>query len=761
LVFIVIWYFSLPKPLFDTPLSTVVWSKNDKLLGARVAKDGQWRFPPSTEIPKKFETCIIYFEDEYFEYHPGFNPVSIFKALGHNLTEDGKRGGSTLTQQVVRLSRQQPRTYSEKLIELFLAIRLEVEFSKKEILNFYASYAPFGGNVVGLETASWRYFNLPAKDLNWSQSAALAVLPNAPSLVFPGRNEDIYKQKRDRLLKKLFDNKIIDSTTYKLSLLEDLPGKVLALPNITPQLTEWLRQTDRNAQIKTTINFERQLQINGIVERHLNIWSNNQVYNAAVLVADVKTGNVISYTANTLNPDRPFYHVDMIRSERSTGSLLKPILYASLIDDGELLPQQLVKDTPARFNNYAPQNFSKSFLGAVPADISLQKSLNVPAVRLLKVYGIERFINKLNQLGLESIDKSADHYGLPLILGGAESSLWQLTQMYTLLAQGLRFSETSQAENLSQNLNIIADKEVTHSNRSIPKVLSPASIYNMFEAMSGLDRPGLDAGWKAYASSQKIAWKTGTSYGFKDAWSIGLTKDYVVGVWVGNADGNGRPNLVGVNAAAPLMFSVFENLPKSGRWFEKPYSDMKTVEVCAKSGFLRSLNCPQTEKIDIPKVQLKLKPCSYHRLVNLTGDEQYQVNLSCNINEERKTSSWFVLPPIMEYYYKKQHSNYKTLPDYHPNCRSLTTTPIELIYPKPNQDIILPKTFEGTVSQVVFKAVYDENKTLYWHIDDKYVGSTQYFHEMQLQPKSGEHILTLVGEEGQQIQRSFKLNYTD
>jgi penicillin-binding protein 1C len=271
----------------------------------------------------------------------------------------------------------------------------------------------------------------------------------------------------------------------------------------------------------------------------------------------------------------------------------------------------------------------------------------------------------------------------------------------------------------------------------------------------------LDAGWKAYASSQKIAWKTGTSYGFKDAWSIGVTKDYIVGVWVGNADGNGRPNLVGVNAAAPLMFSIFENLPKSDVWFKAPYEDMKSVEVCSKSGFLRSLNCPKTDFIDIPKVQLKVKPCPYHRLVNITSDEVYQLNSSCDINTEKITTSWFVLPPIMEYYYKKKNSDYKTLPDFHPNCKQQTSTPIELIYPKPNQDIILPKTFEGSPSKVIFKAVYNEAKTLYWHLDDKFVGSTQYFHEMQLQPKSGEHTLTLVGEEGQQIQRSFKLNYTD
>ncbi len=761
---LLLWWFSLPQPLFDSPLSTVVWSKNDKLLGARVAKDGQWRFPSSEAVPDKFKTCIIHFEDEYFDDHPGFNPASIVKAFWHNLTEDTKRGGSTLTQQVIRLSRQnQSRTYAEKVIELFLATRLEVEYSKDEILNFYATYAPFGGNVVGLETASWRYFNLPAKDLSWSQSAALAVLPNAPSLVFPGKNESILKAKRDRLLKKLLNREIIDTTTYKLSLLEDLPGKALPLPNITPHLTEWLRQDNENTQIHTSIVFDKQKQINDVVEKHINIWRDNQVYNAAVLIVEVKTGKVISYSANTTNPENPFYHVDMIRSERSTGSLLKPILFASLLEEGELLPQQLVKDTPARFENYAPQNFTKSFQGAVPADLFIQKSLNVPAVRLLKAYGIERFLSKLNRLGLQSIDKSADYYGLPLILGGAESSLWELVRMYTYLAQSLEFHNTqTDTLGLFPGLKVLDEpQKLSHSTDFKPNLLSPGSIYLMFEAMSGLDRPGLDAGWKAYASSQKIAWKTGTSYGFKDAWSIGLTKDYVVGVWLGNADGNGRPNLVGVNAAAPLMFSVFENLPKSKTWFDKPYDDLKTVEVCLKSGYITSLNCPVTKFIDIPKTQLKVKPCPYHRLVNLTKDEVYQLNSTCNLTDEKITKPWFVLPPIMEYYFKKEHSDYKSLPGYHPNCKPENTSQIGLIYPKPHQDIILPKTFEGSASQVVFKAAFDDSKTLYWHLDDRYIGSTQYFHEIQLQPESGEHILTLVGEEGQQLQRSFKISYTE
>ncbi len=335
------------------------------MLGARIADDGQWRFPKMDSVPQRFEKCILYFEDEHFYWHPGFNPVSISKALWNNLTTDSRLGGSTITQQVIRLSRKNKgRTYFEKLIEIFQATRLEAGYKKKSILNLYASYAPFGGNVVGLETASWRYFGIPASELSWGQSAALAVLPNAPALIFPGKNEAILKQKRDALLLKLFQNEVIDETTYQLALDENLPGKPLPLPEIAPHLTEKIRREHPGKRIKTTIDFSLQQKVNNIAkEQHYKL-SQNQIHNLAVLVLDVNTREVLAYVGNSPTTREHNNFVDVIEKPRSTGSILKPFLFVSMLDSGEILPNMLVADIPTSVNGYVPENFDKQFNGA-------------------------------------------------------------------------------------------------------------------------------------------------------------------------------------------------------------------------------------------------------------------------------------------------------------------------------------------------------------------------------------------------------------
>ncbi len=596
-----IYYFSIPRTLFKEPYSTVIESKEGELLGAKIARDGQWRFPAQDSVPDKFKKCIVYFEDEYFYKHPGFNPGAMVNAFKQN-RKAGKvvRGGSTLTQQVIRLSRKgKNRTYFEKLIEIILATRLELGYSKNEILEMYAAHAPFGGNVVGLEMASWRYFGVQSNQLSWAENAVLAVLPNAPSLIYPGKNQIKLLNKRNRLLLKLHEEGIIDKQTYELSIEEPLPQKPYDLPQIAPHLLQRVAKNEEGTRVKTTIDYALQNRVNQIARYYYNQYKQNEVHNLAILVIDVQNRNVISYVGNSPADADHQKDVDIIDAPRSTGSILKPLLYGAMLDDGELLPNTLVADIPTQISGYTPQNFNLTFDGAVPAHRALSRSLNIPAVLMLQEFGVNKFYEELQKFKLKNINKTPDHYGLSLILGGAESNLWDLCRTYANLSSTVNYYTKNNSKYRTNEFT-----ELNYKNDFIPdfgsetdqkNILGAGSIWLTYNAMEEVNRPEGDEAWKFYDSSLKIAWKTGTSFGNRDAWAIGTNSRYVVGIWVGNATGEGRPTLTGVTSAAPILFDVFNLLPRQ-RWFDTPYKDLEEVEVCRLSGYLAKDNCPKIKQ---------------------------------------------------------------------------------------------------------------------------------------------------------------------
>lgn len=747
---VVAYYFCLPRQLFKEPTATVITSSNNELLGALIAEDGQWRFPQNDTIPEKFKICVVQFEDAYFYRHPGFNPVSILKALKQNLSSGGvKRGGSTITQQVIRLSRKgQSRTYFEKIKEMILATRLEIRASKERILAYYCSNAPFGGNVVGLDAASWRYFDRDASQLSWAESATLAVLPNAPSLIYPGKNQEELLKKRNRLLEKLLQQEFIDTLTYQLSIAEGLPQKPYPLPQIAPHLLHKVSQTHSGKHVRTTIKKPIQEQVNKIVYNSYNTLKQNEIYNAAVLVLDVKTRKVLAYVGNTPTDKEHEKDVDIIDKPRSTGSILKPFLYAAMLDAGDLLPNTLVADVPTQFGSYNPENFNKQYDGAVPASRALSRSLNVPSVRMLQEFGLDRFYHYLKALQLKDLKYNANHYGLTLILGGAESSLWDLCKSYAGLSSTLNHFNGTSSEYFKNEFcepTFIAEETVDFGKKSSEKTLfDAASVYLTYESLKEVNRPEGSENWEFYDSSKQIAWKTGTSFGFRDAWAIGTTKDYVVGVWVGNADGEGRPGLVGVQTAAPILFDVFDVLPKSD-WFSKPFDEMQEVEICSQSGYRASPNCEVTEQKFIQIAGLKTPPCPFHVLVHLDQSETYQVNSSCEDVNNIIHKSWFVLPPLMEYYYKAQNPFYKSLPPFRQDCKGENPVVMEFIYPKDNNTIFLPKDFDGQTNDLVLKIAHSEPGTpVFWYLNDSYLGSTKDIHEFTIRPEPGKYIVTVV-----------------
>ncbi|WP_294825152.1 penicillin-binding protein 1C [uncultured Flavobacterium sp.] len=761
LIFLLGFYFCLPRKLFENPYSTVIESAEGDLLAARIARDGQWRFPAQDSVPYKFKECIVHFEDQHFYYHPGFNPVAIIKAMKQN-HDAGKvvRGGSTLTQQVIRLSREgKERSYLEKIVELVLAARLETRHSKDAILGLYAAHAPFGGNVVGLEMASWRYFGIQPHQLSWAESATLAVLPNAPGLIYPGRNQQELRDKRDRLLKKLYDEAIIDKQTFELALQEDLPGKPFDLPQTAPHLLQNIGRKKDGRRIKTTVNANLQNRVNQIAARYYQEYRQTEVYNLAIMVVDVETRNIIAYVGNSPTDRNHQKDVDIIPAPRSTGSILKPLLFASMLDAGEILPNTLVADVPTQIAGYSPKNHELTYDGAVPAQKALSRSLNIPSVLMLKDFGVYRFYEQLQHFKLEDINKHPNHYGLSLILGGAESNLWDLCRTYAGMSATLNYFNAHQAKyrtgefaelNWDSSMTRNFGKEVYNKPQ-----LGAGAIWLTYNAMKEVNRPQADEAWRFYDSSLEIAWKTGTSFGSRDAWAIGTNSKYVVGVWVGNASGEGRPSLTGVGSAAPVLFDVFNLLPKQ-KWFATPYNDLEEADVCSMSGHLAGEHCP-TVKQWIPLNGTKTTACTHHKIVHL-DQAGYQVNSSCESVGNMIAKTWFVLPPVQEWYYKKIHMDYVSLPPFRSDCQGTGGTYMDFIYPKDDGKIYLTKDFNGVVQPVILKAAHTSaDARLFWYLGDKYLGETHTFHELPVEAKTGKYVITVIDETGNEIRRNIDI----
>ncbi|MFN7117557.1 MAG: penicillin-binding protein 1C, partial [Saprospiraceae bacterium] len=649
---------------------------------------------------------------------------------------------------------------------------LELTTSKRQVLSLYASHAPFGGNVVGLDAASWRYFGKQPKLLSWAEAATLAVLPNSPALIHPGRNRQALLSKRNRLLDRLLERKIIDTLTCQLAKEEPLPDEPHPLPRLAPHLLDRAyleyvrtRKTERS-RIHTTLDITLQNQVTNILHQHQQLLSYNQIHNAAAIVLDIETGNVLAYVGNVIGAGEEHgEQVDVIKAPRSTGSVLKPLLYALAVQEGQLLPHTLLPDVPTQLSGYRPENFYKKYDGMVAADKALIRSLNVPFIHLLQEYGLGKFHYQLKKLGITTLNKPPGYYGLPIILGGAEGTLWDITGMYASMARTLqdyyknRGQYNEKAFHAPSYLYSYNNAEQNIINwQAEPSHLSAGAIWATLNAMQALERPDEEGNWQQFESSRRIAWKTGTSIGFRDAWAVGVDGRYAVGVWVGNADGEGRPGLLGVRAAAPILFDVFNRLPKS-KWFEAPYAELTKIAVCKQSGYRATELC-EKDTIWVPKSGLRVAACPFHQTVHLDKTGKWQVSADCEAPENMIHIAWFILPPVEEHYYRAKNPNYLPLPGWRADCKNGIDNErvMQLIYPKQPTQIYVPVDLNGELSRTVFTVAHRNAETMiYWHIDGTYLGSTQTFHSMELNPPEGKHKLTLVDEKGNRLEQAFEI----
>lgn len=751
-------YFCSPLPdvLTQQPYSTLVVDNNNNLLAATIATDQQWRFPPPRQLPQKYITAVIAFEDKRFYLHSGVDPFAIARAFVTNI-KNGRivSGGSTLTMQLARQLRgRHARSYFAKAAEAMLALKLEFHLDKQEILKYYATFAPFGGNTVGIDAANWRYFGHRLEDISWAEAALLAVLPNNPSGIHPGKNRATLVNKRNHLLKKLAETGYLSELDLKLTMLEPLPDKPAPLPDDAGHLLATLKKRFPQ-QFKFVTAIDRQLQkhLYAVADSYGRKYEKNNIHNISILVLANDSHEVIGYIGNQARGDQQEYaaDVDIIQRPRSSGSLFKPFLFALMLQQGDILPDSLIPDIPSYYDGYSPENYDRHYRGLVPAREALSQSLNVPAVRLLYQYGVAAFKKDLQQLGITTLWRPAEDYGLSLILGGAETTLWDITNSFARLMQSAEGSDYSPL------------RARLHNHESVDFTTYPiaqGAAWQTLEALIDVNRPGVSSGWRNFDSSQRIAWKTGTSYGWHDAWAVGSNGRYTVGVWTGNANGEEARKLSGTRTAAPVMLDVFNYLPRA-QWPEKPERALKKYKVCKEDHYLSGNGC-ETERVDAPVESDFTTVTPYHRLIHVDSVTHQRVHGFCESPSNMLTISQFVIPPVHAYYFSQFNIHWRSPPAWRKDCRDNlpeinNVVPLALEYPGPGSQVKIPVELDGRLGRVVIKAHHnDGGATIYWHLNDRYLDSTQYIHEKAIVVNPGWNQITLVDNKGFKISRWFK-----
>lgn len=768
--------FSLPSPLFSTPCSPTLLDQSAEIISVRIAKDEQWRVCSDKEVQEyeKYTRALLLFEDKRFFLHPGVDPLSVGRALLSNLRNAGVvSGASTISMQVIRLSEQNPpRTLLQKTKEMLLALALEQKYTKQEILRFYMNHAPMGGNVVGLESASLRYFGRSARTLSWAEAALFTVLPNNPGLLHPGaastKSHTKLKTKRDRLLRALFQQSLLDSLQLQLSLAESIPQSIHPMPASAVHYLNTLhkKQNKLSALYTSPLNRSLQDRVQTLVNEYQKQLRRQEIHTVAVVIRDNRTGKIKAYSGNATNFDSEhrFAWVDHASAPRSSGSILKPFLYTWMLEAGELYPNTLIKDIPTRYKSFSPRNYNRGYSGVVPANEALIRSLNIPAVRMLQNYGLDRFYDKLKQAGITTLHRPAEKYGLTLIIGGAETTLLEVTDLYQDFALAL----------LSQK----------NDSSTVP-AFSPQGSWLALQALQNVNRPGLEQHWKQFASSKQVAWKTGTSFGHRDAWAVGVTPEYTIGVLAGNANGEGRPEIVGLETAAPLLFQIINLFPRKA-WFRAPPERLRNphlarpekVQLCPGSGYPRGPHCPlptskthpefmkRKSEFILASTHVRLPSCPYHRTIHLDSLQQFRVHAECYDPGAIRQTPWMQLSPVEEFYHTQTNSKFKKLPPWLPGCvvdenSKHATNPISLVYPTPGVDIYLPVDINHKQQHLVFQLAHRSPKVkVHWHLNEMYLGTSEgmnHQHKMQLRPEEGEHTLTVVDENGHRVTRKFRI----
>jgi penicillin-binding protein 1C len=750
LLFLVFGILNSVFPLPDLPgYSTSVYYRDSTLAATFLSKDDRWRMEvKSNQLPPRLVNVFLQKEDKYFYYHPGVNPIAIARAFWNNaLRRKRTSGASTITMQVARLLQPAERTWWNKAVEAFRALQLEWRYSKTEILDLYLSLTPHGGNIEGIEAASRLYFEKSATQLSPAEEVCLTIIPNRPISLKPGKNNALLLAARNQWLKRFHQMGLYTQEELNDALHEPLLIKRHEAPKSLPHLSRRLRNKSNTPSIYTTIDPFFQHTSENITSVYMKRLKAARIKNAAVMVIRNKDRQVMAYLgSDDFNDARNQGQVDGIAAPRSPGSALKPMVYAAAFEKGILTPASVLLDVPMNFNGYAPKNYDQKCLGQVSAANALSYSLNIPAVALTEQIGVNTIIDKLGRCGFKNIKQNEKNLGLSLILGGCGVSLEELCGLYTALANNGAYSAYQYVLSKETSLTEIA-------------VLSKEAAWMTTSILSEIQRPDLPFNYASSLNLPKVAWKTGTSYGRRDAWSVGYNEHYTIGVWIGNFSGEGVPELNGADVATPLLFRLFNALD-----YQQNSGEIRAPEgiqkrwVCPESGFLPGPLC--TEAIHdyfIPGIS-SAKACEHKQLVFISPNERFTYCSHCLPDGGYKEKAYVYIPPALLDYYKEQHIPFERIPEHNPVCQriKISGAPI-FVSPTNGKEYIIDRESKD---KLMFKCqLADDAKLVYWYLDNTLIFSGTPDERHFVSPTPGLHTLTCADDRGRSTTIEFTVKY--
>lgn len=706
-----------------------------------LTEDEQWHLKVEDDVSDNLKEAVLTYEDKNFNTHHGVDFLAIARAFKNNLVGRKRSGASTITMQVAKLSAPKKRTYLNKFMEMIQAFKIETKLDKDTILKLYLNNAPYGGNIVGYGTAARMYFRKEPQNLSWSECALLAVLPNSPGAMNVEKNHERLISKRNYLLDKLYAKGKLTEQQLSLAKAEPIPDERYPFERVAPHLARRLYNTENDKVIKTTIDYDLQKRMQEIVKSYVGYTHSEGITNAAMLIVENKTRNVKAYIGSQEFMDMENEgQVDGVIAKRSPGSILKPFLYALSIDEGMIAPESIVQDVPMFFANFSPQNANKKYTGMIEARQALISSLNIPFVHLLDQYGEYRFYYFLkDMLGFE--ENTPEKYGLSLILGTKEFSVEEIAMLYSGLANYGSLTSLNYLVNEDSSDRVNVNRSKT--------MFSKGASYLTLDTLKELVRPGLN---NLYRWKDPISWKTGTSYGKRDAWACGMTPDYTVIVWVGNFSGKSNENLSGVISGGRLLFNVFQELDNSNKRFEEPFYELENITVDKITGYRINMDGIETKTIKFPRKAKPLKLSPFYKKIFVDENDVEIDSRSPDFANSREKVIMNYPLEVVNYFIRE---NRDVSEIYHTNSKEKS---LKILYPTPNLKILLPKDLDKE-QKLVVKIANLKNQDIYWYLDKEFIGIDKSF-EKEIELGIGEHTLTIMAEDGEVMTTKFSIDKT-